>query len=716
MKYFTFRRLLLQSLFTAACVDLSAQVLFQNISTPAGLDYQGRSYGSSWGDINGDGLMDIFMSCHENKVAELYLPGDTIRIFLNMGNGQFDEDIYIPDNGEQSDFHGGVFFDRDNDGDQDMLLLTGGTKKNVLLRNDGATQLLDHATELNIDLGKSRGRQSTLMDINHDGFLDVLVNNDVPNNPLGHGSVWMKYDADLGYVMAPEAGQMGPNSWFSSIADLNNDQKSDLIVVNYDSLRIYSLGQNGEFTLQNRIDYANIADISIADFNGDLRPDIFLARSLPHATDIQQFNDSAIHISYNMLDADPPGVLDFRADGPVEVAISTLSALQYQVNIGSGQNQPVSQAIVPFTFTLDKNDPGTHGFPDVANLPAGVNCSFGLLLPDSIWHIELNVTGSNEQTFILSLLTPGSTITDFSSTGTPEPGEESRNKLLINQGDYTFVESTDPAFMLDEFTMNVTSGDFDNDMDIDLVVVETGRAKNRPSHLYENIGNGQFVVHTNGWGIQGDVAGIGDAVTTGDFDNDGFLDLFITNGSTSFFLDSAGVDLYRNLGNANHWLTLDLEGTESNRDGIGAQVFVLAGGVTQVANRSGGIHASSQDDPRIHFGLGANLVAAQVIVRWPSGTVDGLTNVVADQFVTIVEGEHPLPTGFPEPPPSGFIPDPSQVDHVVVIDALGKRVARSSYFDPVRAAESLRLGPGSYVLKYMGKRGELLGTRKYLQP
>lgn len=716
MKYFTFRWFLLPVLFSSTLGNLSAQVLFQNISTAAGLDYQGRSYGSSWGDINGDGLMDIFMSCHENKVADQFLPGDTIRIFLNMGNGQFDDDIYLPDNGEQSDFHGGVFFDRENDGDQDMLLLTGGTKKNVLLRNDGAAHLQDHAAALNIDLGKSRGRQSTLMDINNDGFLDVLVNNDVPTNPQGHGTIWMEYDVDSGYIMAPEAGQMGPNSKFSCIADLNNDQKSDLIVVNYDSLRIYSLGQNGVFTLQNRVDYANIADISVADFDGDLLPDIFLARSLWHATDIQQFNDSAIHISYNMLAAVPPGVLDFHANGPVEVAISTPTDLEYQVNIGSGQGQSVAQADIPYMFTLDRNDTGTHGFPDVADLPPGVNCSFGLLLPDSIWHVELKSTTSDAQMFVLRLLTPGSTITDFSSTGTPEPGEESRNKLLINQGDYTFTESTSPAFMLDEITMNVTSGDFDNDMDIDLVVVETGRAKNRPSHLYENMGEGQFVVHTNGWGIQGDVAGIGDAVTTGDFDNDGFLDLFITNGSASYFLDSAGIDLYRNLGNANHWLILDLEGTESNRDGVGAQVFVLAGGVTQVANQTGGIHASSQDDHRIHFGLGANQVAAQVIVRWPSGTVDGLTNVVADQFMTIVEGEHPLPTGLSETAREGFVPDPAQVDHVLVMDALGKRVARSPYFDPARTAEHLRLSPGSYILQYMGKHGELLGIRKYLQP
>ncbi|MBP8823263.1 MAG: CRTAC1 family protein [Flavobacteriales bacterium] len=709
--------MLLAALCTAVW-DLSAQVLFQNVSTVAGLDYQGRSFGSSWGDINGDGHLDLFMSCHQNNVAEMFNPGDTIRIFLNLGNGQFDDGAYSLDDGNRSDFHGGVFFDRENDGDQDMLLLTGGTKKNVFLLNEGTTGLMDHAEALNIDLNKSRGRQSTLMDINNDGFTDVLVNNDMVNHPLGHGTVWMKYDADSGYIMATDVGQVGPHSWVSCISDLNLDGKSDLIVVNFDSLRLFSLAQTGVFQLQNRIDYTNISDISVADFNGDLLPDIFLTRSLPLATDIQQFNDSAIHASCNMELGEPPAVLSFKAACPVEVSLMTLSTENFNLNIGNDSTQEVLSILGPLSFTLDPGDTAVHGFPDIAGLPVGMNCSFGYQLPDSVWQINLTNTGPGERSFILQVLSHGAPVTEFTSTGTPTPGEESRNKLLLNQGNFQFTESTDPAFTLDQFSMNVTSGDFDNDMDIDLIVVETGRAMNRPNHLYENIGNDHFVVHENGWGTKGDVAGIGDAVTAVDFNNDGFLDLFVTNGSTSFFLDSAGIDLYENQGNSNHWLTLKLEGTACNMDGIGAQAFVLAGGVTQVAQMTGGIHASSQDDTRLHFGLGVNTVAAQVVVRWPNGAVDTLSNVPADQFLTIVEGEHPLVTGVDGPSRTQTVSngiDLAEVDHVVIHDALGKRVGRVALYGRDVGTADLHVGPGLYLLSYMSRAGSLMGTRKFVQ-
>ncbi|MBP9079670.1 MAG: ASPIC/UnbV domain-containing protein, partial [Flavobacteriales bacterium] len=388
------------------------------------------------------------------------------------------------------------------------------------------------------------------------------------------------------------------------------------------------------FQQEARIDLSNITDVSIADFNGDLLPDLFVSRGLMHETDIQLFNDSAVHASINLAMGIPPAMFGFRTQGPIEVRVSTEKYAPYSVHVGSdsGFVDPGERRI--FTLYPDQ----AQGFQDPSAFPGGVQCSVGFL-PDSTWRIELAHTGTGKESVLLEI-NSGFPITGLQSTGMPQPDSAVRDLLLLNQGGFQFSASTSPAFMQDEYSANVTSGDLDNDMDIDIFVVTTGRAKNRKTHLYENMGNGDFQFHENGWGTKGDVAGIGDAVTTTDYDNDGFLDLFVTNGSTNSFLDSAGVDLYRNLGNGNNWIKLDLKGVQSNADGFGARVIVQANGVEQVRDRTGGIHLVSQDDARLHVGLGTADSVDLITVYWPSGVVDVLHDQGVNAILTIVEGEH----------------------------------------------------------------------------
>jgi hypothetical protein len=91
-------------------------------------------------------------------------------------------------------------------------------------------------------------------------------------------------------------------------------------------------------------------------------------------------------------------------------------------------------------------------------------------------------------------------------------------------------------------------------------------------------------------------------------------------------------NLYRNEGGTqNHWITMRLKGTRSNRDAIGARVEIVAGGRTQVNEvRSGGSYLSN-NDVRIHFGL------ERIRIRWPNGNTEDLPGVDADRFVTIAE-------------------------------------------------------------------------------
>ncbi len=701
-------------LSTFMILKSTAQVQFQNVSTIGGLNYQGRTYGSSWGDINGDGLMDLYLSCHQNS-AEPFFTNDSIRIFLNLGGGLFDGTIYSLDDGGQSDFHGGVFFDYDNDGDKDMLLVNGGTKKNVFLRNDGGTDLVDHADEENLALNKSRGRQSTCLDVNNDGVTDLVINNDQPSNPIGVGTSLMLADPGSAYSASSTSGLSTPYSVSSSISDLNGDNRADLIVASFDSLTIFSIGLDGIMTQVDHLYIPNITDINIADFNGDLLPDIFVARGLTEATDIQQFNDSVIQASCRISSNENPCEGTFTTDGSIVVSILTTTNVPFNVHIGndSTANNITSDPGSAFHWiTLSPDSYYVHGFQlPLTNTDPGINCSFGLL-PNGVWKFKLAATTSG--TTIIMQIKSSSSITNFSTSSNPQPGEESRDLLLINQGNYQFVESTDSAFMLDEYSISVTSGDFDNDMDNDLIVMATGRAANRKDHVYENNGNGTFTVHENGWGTKGDVAGVGDAVTSGDFNNDGFLDLLVTNGSTSFFLDSAGIDLYQNMGNTNHWITLDLNGTVSNADGFGARIVVEANGVSQVGNMTGGIHTASQDDDRVHFGLGNATDVSEITVYWPSGIVDVLHDQDVDQILSIEEGEY-APTGINDHAPTTMdMPDAGSIDHIIIYNALGQPVESTPFSQRNILTQQSQLPAGLYLITYLNRTNQVLMTKKFI--
>ncbi|PYV25514.1 MAG: RNA-binding protein, partial [Acidobacteria bacterium] len=92
-------------------------------------------------------------------------------------------------------------------------------------------------------------------------------------------------------------------------------------------------------------------------------------------------------------------------------------------------------------------------------------------------------------------------------------------------------------------------------------------------------------------------------------------------------------------GNARHWIEIKTIGRESNRDGIGARVEVRTGAERQIDEvRSGGSYLS-QNDLRLHFGLGSHVMVDEVTLRWPSGRVDRLRKVPANRLIIVEEGK-----------------------------------------------------------------------------
>jgi hypothetical protein len=216
------------------------------------------------------------------------------------------------------------------------------------------------------------------------------------------------------------------------------------------------------------------------------------------------------------------------------------------------------------------------------------------------------------------------------------------NFLYHNNGDGTFTHMTSNvvgSIASDPGGMDQAAwGDYDNDGYLDLFVTSTiGLDGSNPNgnYLYHNNGDGSFTRILTGTPVEDVSNAVGCA--WGDYDNDGFLDLFVANGGVVASENNA---LYHNNGNANNWLKVKCVGTVSNRSAIGAKVRAKAtiGGKTfwqlREINTGSGI---CQNALEAHFGLGYATNVETLRVEWPSGIVQEFPNVPAKRFLTITE-------------------------------------------------------------------------------
>lgn len=175
--------------------------------------------------------------------------------------------------------------------------------------------------------------------------------------------------------------------------------------------------------------------------------------------------------------------------------------------------------------------------------------------------------------------------------------------------------------------------DYDNDGYLDFFISNGNphRLEEQEDVLFRNDGGKRFVDVSAKSGDYFHDEYIGRGAAQGDYDNDGDLDLLILN------LNGPAILLRNDAGNRNNWLNLRTVGTKSNRCGIGARVRLTAGGLTQIANVKSGSSYLSTSDMRVHFGLAKEKEASEIEVRWPRGRTQVLKNVKANQFLTIEE-------------------------------------------------------------------------------
>ncbi len=230
------------------------------------------------------------------------------------------------------------------------------------------------------------------------------------------------------------------------------------------------------------------------------------------------------------------------------------------------------------------------------------------------------------------------------------------NRLYHNNGDGTFTDVTYSSGIGNKaMTLSGVAAkfiDYDNDGWPDIVQANGAMVDNvalyhsevsykEPLLMFRNLGGGHFnkVSESLGADFVRPIAGRG--LATGDFFNDGAVGVAVVARGDYPEL------LRNNVKNGNHWLEVLLIGTQSNRDGIGAELKLSAPGLVRVEQAKGGTSYMSASDPRIHFGLGKQTKIDSLTVTWPSGRVDKLTNVPVDQIIAVKEGQGIVPRSFP---------------------------------------------------------------------
>ncbi len=487
---------------------------------------------------------------------------------------------------------GGGFIDYNGDGLLDIYLVCysqmpqpagGGVLRDVLYRNNGDGTFTDVTESAGIS-NSMRGMGLAVGDYNNDGWPDIYI--------TGYGASKLYRNNGNGkFTDVTERAGVNNNLWGTSAAffDYDNDGYLDLYVCNY----LTYDEKNLPCTFYDGKPYC-----SIASFKGS-------SARLFHNNGDETFTD----VSERAKIADPKGkglgvvALDYDNDGRMDIFQANDAAANFLYhNDGNGTFSEVAlEASV--AFDPDGNARGGMGV-DAEDL-------------DGDGYLEIFVANFSDQTNALfhndkdGLFTEITNKVGLGAISIPMSGFGSRFFDYNNDG------------LVDLFVLNGHPFEPINKIFPHITYAE-------PPFLFENTSKGfRDVASEHGAPLKKFYAGRGLAV--GDFDNDGDSDLLLINvGEPPALLRNDG-------GNRNHWLGIVLIGTTSNRDGIGAKVTVTAGGKRRTKQRLGGTSYCSASDPRLLFGLGASTLIDEVEVRWPSGQISTLKNVSANQYLAIKE-------------------------------------------------------------------------------
>jgi hypothetical protein len=609
---------------------------FTDVSLSAGIGVSNPTYGNPiWGDFDHDGQLDVFVSNHASAPS----------LFHNNGSGTFTDLRPLSGIPADGDRHGAAWGDYDNDGKLDLFITDGaergkglGHKTDQLYRNDGGGAFTDVTGAAGVANAFGRGRAVNWVDVNNDGHLDLFIKNHSSPNAL------YRNNGDGTFTdVADSAGIADAPGDVSAWADYDGDGHIDVAITSAANDQLWKNNGNSTFTeVTTKAGLKSLnrgQGIAWGDYNNDGRIDLFIARGF------QDVNDSLAWDATTIIFSDQEKLeengLDFISSGTSVTFDLYLQNCRHpqRVVVGGQQLSPTS---LPVTLTAQE----ATGKPTYT---AGEDHGYFIWKDHDGWHLRWVSKGST--VYLYGKITSNGQFTSVQALNFTRYTPTIKSTLYRNNGDGTFTDVTGLSGVGSPLNnRGAIWGDYDNDGYLDLYIVNSGSfQQNGAKHLLRNNGDGTFHDVTSTAQVWAGVNGRGNGAAWGDFDNDGFLDLYVTNGWGPPILARKGSPkclvsgphvLYKNNGNDNQWLKLTLIGKSSNRDAIGSKLVLQAGGLAQFreVNGGGGGQFFSQGSGPIHFGLGQAEVVDALTIQWLSGARQTLTAIKPNQNLVVIEG------------------------------------------------------------------------------
>jgi len=525
--------------------------------------------------------------------------------------------VFHHTNGASADKHlvetmgaGAVFFDYDGDGWEDIFLVDSGSiadtavdrrARHRLFHNKGNGTFED-VTERSGIQHRGYGMGACAGDYDGDGRPDLYITNYGPN-------VLYHNNGDGTFTDVTASARVGESRWSTgcAFADLDRDGRLDLWVVNYvDADRAHS-------------PFCGNARLGVRFYCHPLNYNPL--PSTVYHNEGSTFTDVSVSSGVGALRGNGLGVViaDYDNDGRPDVFVANDEMPNFLFhNVGARGSGPGARDAVMFQ-EVGLASGVAVGADGKARAGMGIDAG--------------DYDGDGRLDLIITNL-------DFEMHSLHRGLERGLFR-------YTTMESGIGFPTLPFVGFGVAFLDFDNDAELDIAIangnildnaaqLRAGATYMQRKLLFRNLGNRRF-------GDVGRMAGpafsterVSRGLAVADFDNDGDLDLLVTN-------NGQDAELLRNDlsggGNRANALLVRLRGADANTDAIGARIRLTAGSRTQIRDVRAGSSYMSQNDLRAHFGLGAAARADRVDVVWPDGRMESVANVAANQIVTIAEGK-----------------------------------------------------------------------------